>query len=116
MNPSTSWILIAIMAIIAILAVIAVVFHQGKPAKPDYYTLFILGAIWLPFGLIMKNPGLWSIGIVFTVIGLINRGKWEKDRKSWDKMTKKEREAQLIIVGVLTFMLAAGVTAFWLVR
>ena len=63
---------------------------EGRSAQPDYRVFFIMGAVMLPLGIAeMLLFAQWNrpfviplplvvIGLMFLVIGLVNRGKWQK--------------------------------------
>ncbi len=64
------WILIAIGVLIILLLIVAVFIKKGKKRPTDYYSLFVMGAIWVPFGIIIMfmEPD-FSIGHFFFIIG-----------------------------------------------
>ena len=69
----------------------------GRLEKPNYRTFFVMGAIWLPAGIlgmlliffltelplpvrfIIPLP-LCAMGLVYLVVGLANRDKWRTNR------------------------------------
>ena len=78
-----TWIMIAIVVLLVLFGIIAVVLagkNKGKKRSTDYYALFTMGIIWLPFGIIM-----WlidrdsSLGMIFIILGAVLI--W-KDKKS----------------------------------
>lgn len=59
-----------------------------KPEDSPYLTFFILGITFLPMGLVLsmstENPGFYGIaamGLIFLIVGLSNRDKWDNDKK-----------------------------------
>ena len=74
---------VSIGLVIALLLVVVLVMYRRKEEmpEPDYRVFFILGIVWLPLGIALKNPGFWGMAAVFLIVGLANRDKW-KDRKS----------------------------------
>ena len=112
---ATLWIIITIAVLIVILGIVAI-FNKKKNKTPtDYKTLFTIGLVWLPFGIIMRFFGgpSNSIGTIFAilgffylVIGIANKDKWEKR-----KTTTKEQKRMLwfTIAGLILFIIL-GIT------
>jgi len=111
---SIPWIFIAVAVLIVLVGVAAIVIARKKEKhQPDYYTFFIMGITWLAIGLPLKNPGLWVMGIIFLVIGLVNRDKW-KDRRTWSGLTPVERNMKLAAIIILGVLALAGLAAWYL--
>ena len=108
------WLLIGIWALIFLLAVIAWQEIRAQRRPVDYYMVFIMGIIWIPFGLATGNSGLWMAGLVFTIIGLAHRSKWKKNRVRWCDFTEEEKRFRRIIIIALTIVLILGIMAFYL--
>jgi|TARA_Y100000310_G_scaffold343261_1_gene450044 hypothetical protein len=117
------WILIAIVVLIGILGIVSVVAYKskGKKRKPNYYSLFMIGAIWVPFGyfmnLIYGNSSLGNIffilGWIYFVIGLMHKDEWDKKRGPYMIEDKFWRWA--VVVGLLVLLLF-GIVAYFVVR
>ena len=64
---------------------LAIVFYtklkKGK-VKPNYRLFFIFGATWIPLGIVFynttRNIGFLIMGIIFLILGLVNKDKWEE--------------------------------------
>jgi len=111
-----------IIVLIVLIAVLLVVFmvrsaSRNKEEKriPNYRTLFILGVTWLPIGIATKNPGLWGMGVVFMIIGAVNKNKWGKETK-WVDLSPEAKRIKLIVVGGLTALLLAALAYYLLVK
>ena len=81
-------IVIAVVLIVFLAIFIWKMKKDGWKRTIDYKTYFIMGVIWLPFGmtmaLIFENPvGMVfaAMGAVFLAIGLKNKDKWGKPQK-----------------------------------
>jgi len=85
------WILITILlGLIAVIVGVIVLYVMQKKKKegvyedPDYRAFFIMGICFLPMGIIFTTTvnigfmGITALGIIYMVIGLSNRDKWEK--------------------------------------
>jgi hypothetical protein len=95
------------IAVLAILFVVIVLYmRKGQKREPDYRAFFILGIAFLPIGIATDNPGLWGMGTIFMVIGLVNRGKWGKEPE-WSELSPGSRRVKLVIIGGLTVLLLA---------
>jgi ABC-type amino acid transport system permease subunit len=107
------WILISIL-IALILLVLAVIWAKKNNKRPtDYYTFFIIGLIWTVFGIPLKNYALSGMGVVFLVVGLVNKDKWEKNRVKWSDLTEEERKIRTWLIIVLGIFLLAGFIAWY---
>ena len=70
------------VVIVLLLAVMLVIYRRkGRCQNQITGVFFILGIVWLPLGIALKNPSFWGMAAVFLVVGLANRDKW-KGRKS----------------------------------
>ncbi len=110
------WILIAILVLLVLLAVVSIYAkkHYNRPA--DYYNLFIMGIIFTGAGIaVMQNPGMWILGIVFMVVGLANKDKWKKNRRTWKDLPKGERKLVMWLTIILGVLALAGLVALLLI-
>ena len=111
---SLPWVMIAIAVLLVLFAVVAIIYKKDKPMKPDYYTFFVMGLIWVLFGIPTDNPALWMMGLVFLAVGLLNKDKWEENRKRWKDLSKQDQRLKLILVVGLTVTLVLGIGVFLL--
>jgi hypothetical protein len=110
------WILIILVAlIIIVLAVFFLVSKRKETKAPNYRTLFTIGIIWVPCGIAIKNYALAIIGLVFLIIGLVNKNKWQ-DEKRWTELTPIERRTKLAIVIIGGLLLIAGALLFFFMK
>lgn len=124
MLTASSWILIAIAAIVIILGILAIILTKKRKHKPDYYSLFIMGAIWLPFGAVMSitNPEstvgfmFLILGLIYFIVGLSHKKEWKKNHKTLKQMSKQERKLKIIIMAALLALLIAGAVLLILYR
>jgi len=116
------WILITVAILIIILGVIAIaVKKRGKGYKTDYYSLFIMGITWAPFGIVITlvypetTIGYFFLiaGLAYFAIGLANKNKWDKNRKNL-YLIKNDFWRWLVII-VLGLVLLVGILAFVLI-
>ncbi|MBT3397602.1 hypothetical protein HOA55_03565 [archaeon] len=118
-----NWLIWLILALLILFGVIAILMaKKGKKRPTDYYNLFVMGVIWLPFGIIMIISNL-TIGIVFIAlgasymtVGLAHKDKWDKNHKTWNQLGKKERKLKQIILIVLGVLLFIGLLAVYMAR
>ena len=123
---STIWIMIAILALILIFGILAIIAvkSQKKPRPTDYYTFFIMGIIWLGFGIIMQftqgttGSFFFIMGLVFIAIGLSHKKDWKKNHKAnqWKNLSKTERAIRFWITIILGIVLLVGIIAFYLLQ
>jgi len=60
---------------------------SGKKREVNYQAFFIMGISFTPLGttmmIVTENPGMLGLtvmGIIYMIIGLANRDKWEKKK------------------------------------
>lgn len=83
---------------------------------PDYYSFFIMGIIWMPVGIAVGNMGLWSLGLIFTLIGLLNRKKWKSSKDIYSNVTKEESRFNKILIFIFSLVFLAGLAVYFLLR
>lgn len=99
MNTNTSSNLSFVIGfiIICLLVVLFIQFKKGK-CKPNYRLFFILGTTWVSIGVVFyittRNVGFFVMGLIFIILGLVNKDKWEEP----DPVTTRQRK---IIIGAL---------------
>lgn len=110
-----TWIILAM--IILLLVVFGAIYLLKKENKhePDYRVFFILGVIWLPLGIATKNNIPLVLGIVFMVLGLVNRDKW-KEQPKWSEMDPARRKFKTIVIIALTVLLVGLIVAFLIAK
>jgi len=84
---------------------------SDKRHVPNYRALFILGITWIPIGIGTENPGLWMMGIIFTIIGALNRKKWGQETK-WADLSPETKRAKILLVSGLAIVLLALILVF----
>ena len=69
---------------------------EGKIGEPKYQVFFILGITWIPIGIVFMvainlvlGIAFMGMGVIYMAIGLVNRDKWEINRR---KMIEKLEE------------------------
>jgi hypothetical protein len=75
----TGFIAIILVALLGILIVVFLVArNRGLDIRRDEYrTYFIIGISFLPIGLATDNMAFTALGIIFMILGLTNRDKWQ---------------------------------------
>ena len=109
------WIILSVIVLLAIVGVAVLALSKKKPHKPDYYTFFVMGIIWVGAGIPLDMYPLSIMGFIFMIIGLANKDKWKTNHLTWDKMNEEEKRNKLILIGLLLLLVVAGVAAFFLV-
>ena len=109
---STNWPMIVAAVLILLIGVLFFVLKRGKPHKPDYRVLFILGVTWVPLGIATGNQVFTITGLVLAAVGLANRGRWE-ERKKWSELDQKTKNLKIVLLALLTLLLVAGVAVYF---
>ena len=111
------YVLIAVLTLLALLvlaAFYAFKIQKKHHRKPDYYTFFIMGVIWLGAGIPLKMLPLSAMGVLFMIIGAAHQKDWKKNHLKWEDLSKEEQRFKLYAIGLLLLILVAGVLAFYL--
>lgn len=107
MADSLPWILISIVVLLIIVLLLFIVFRKRKKEPTNYYSLFIIGIMWIAIGLATQSYTFAAIGIIFVAMGLSKRKQWKKNREAWAKMSKNKKMLKLIaMVLLLSFFIA----------
>ena len=112
MNTNLSINLFIVIGLIVI-GLVIVLYSQFKKEKikPNYRLFFILGMTWVPLGVVFykttRNIGFLIMGVIFLIIGLINKDKWE------ETVVVSPQKRKLLIGLILTGLL---VLAYFLLK
>lgn len=114
------WILISIGLLIVVLAILAFYLNKNEKVTPNYYSLFIMGIIFLMVGILLElisyecsmNYIFMSLGVIYAFVGFIHRKKWRKNCIPWKKLSRKEKELRSLLIIVLSIIVLAGLTAY----
>lgn len=90
-----------VLAISLGLIALVIFSSRKKDTPPDYYALFNMGLVWLLIGIPFTNYGLSAIGIIFMLVGLVNRSAWKKNKQCWANLKKKDKNIRVIIIIIL---------------
>ncbi len=71
---------------------------------PNFRALFILGLTWLPMGLISDITVLWTTGLIFFIIGIANRKKWDQSTR-WTDLSPREKKIKLTFLFITSFLM-----------
>jgi hypothetical protein len=75
---------------------------------PDYYSLFIVGLLWIAAGTPTKLYALSIIGAVLTIIGLRHRKEWKKNWQSSYYLNRSQKIWLISVIIFLTVVIFAG--------
>jgi len=113
------WLILTISTLIIILAIVMVT-KTGKEGRksPDYYAFFMIGLVWLIFGIIMALIGRSnSVGNIFTILGLIYFAIGLTHKKDWKKNRQKafvQNGVGKWIILILLVIFVTGISAYLL--
>jgi hypothetical protein len=105
-------ILIGLLALVLLVVLLAVKHRRGEPLTTDYRALAVMGMLWVPVGVAIDNPGIWGMGLVFLIIGLANRHRWEEQR-TWSDLSPLEQRTRLMLLAGLALLLGVGLAVFF---
>ena len=112
---SLPWIAISIVVLIGLVVMILIMRSRGEETEPDYRAFFIIGISLIPVGISTENFGLSGAGIVFMVLGLANRSKWNNQPK-WSELSTEKRRLKFFLILGLVVLLALSFVAYALFR
>ena len=108
------WIILSLLILGALTLLLGYYVSKKKKRPTDYYTLFIMGIVFLPIGVATENYPLAVLGMTFSVVGLINKDKWKKNKQTWETLSKKERKFMIVTIAIITLLLVSGIATFFL--
>jgi len=99
-------------------AVVAIIAYKKRDEKhkPDYYTFFVMGLIWMIFGIFeffrQNYSVFFMMGLVFMLVGLYHKEEWKKNHATFDKLSKDKKKFMIIslVLGLIVFL---GVLLFY---
>ncbi len=106
-----------ILGLVIAFAVIFIIVRlkSKEPHKPNYRLFFIVGLTWITLGIATDNNTFLIIGIVFTIIGIVNKRKW-KDEPKWSELTPEAKRTKLMMIIGLGVAFILGLVVYFLVK
>ncbi len=107
--------LIPIIIAVLLLVGLAIAIIQKKKFNrlTDFRVFFIIGIIWIPLGISTENYIFSIIGIVFTLVGILHKDKWQKN-VPWSQMEPRDKKIKLAIIISVSLLLITGIVLFLL--
>lgn len=112
-NLTSVWLILAVIIVLGVIAAIYAYKNRGK-TRPDYYTFFVMGVVWLIIGIPFKMWLLATMGAIFAAIGLINKDKWKTNRRTWKDLSNKEKRFKISLIIILSLLVIAGLVFYLL--
>ena len=110
------WMIIIVLGLLIAMGIFFSIKYMKKGKhKPDYYSFFMIGIIWIGVGIPLDNVALWTLGIVFFLVGILNREKWKTNRAKWKDLDKKEKKLRIWIMYVLGSLVLLGLVVFLII-
>jgi len=105
--------LFPLLIVVILLVIVWIIEFKKKEMKPNYYAIFWVGVAWLALGLFSENSILPAVGLIFVVIGLAHKDKWEAGTR-WKDLGKKEKRYFLITIVILSVLVVAALIMYYL--
>ncbi len=114
---TVSWILTVLAAalLVALLAVIVIMRIKGIKQTPNFRSLFVIGIAIMVVGIPETNYPLMGLGLLYMIIGFVNRKKW-KDKPRWSDLPPAQKKFKLVVVIALAVLVAAEIVTYFLYR
>lgn len=99
-----------IIGIIVVILLLAIIYLKNKHKQPtNYKAFFIIGITWIPLGISTENYTFSIIGIIFMIVGAMNKDKWKENSISWKSLSPAQKKIKLFIAAFLLLLLLAGI-------
>ena len=80
---------LGLVATIAVAVIFVLVNRGEKKRETNYRTIFIMGIVLLPVGLVFDFTIFTILGPVYILWGLVNRDKWGKQTPKHDQLNER---------------------------
>ncbi len=115
----TPWIIISIAVLLLLFALVFIFLINRKKfprREPDYYVWFWIGIVWIIIGIPLviseNNFGIFAIGILFTILGLVHKKEWKKNHIKYKDLTPLEKKIKFWVMLILGIFILAFVSWF----
>lgn len=103
-----------LIIVVGILTIVLNLKPKGKSI--DYRSLFVMGLIWAAVGIVIKNWPFAGLGGLFVIVSLINKNKWEKNKKHWNRLSSEEKRLVLAMIIILGLLVLSGLVVLLLIN
>lgn len=90
------------------LGVVTILMRRRYPMPTDYKMLFVMGILWIPFGLMLGAYAFSGIGAALMLIGLARKKDWKQQSGLWVHMSKGQKLFRVFAI-VISVLLAASI-------
>jgi len=115
----TPWIIISIAVLLLLFALVFIFLINRKKfprREPDYYVWFWIGIVWIIIGIPLviseNNFGIFAIGILITILGLVHKKEWKKNHIKYKDLTPLEKKIKFWVMLILGIFILAFVSWF----
>lgn len=95
-----------IFVLIVILGIVFLIKYKDKKKEPDYFGIFNGGIVFLLFGVAMESCAMFFLGVIFLLIGAINKKKWKNSEDYWKNSTKTQKILKILLTIILGLLVA----------
>jgi hypothetical protein len=101
---------IVIIGIIAAILLLAIIYLKNKHKQPtNYKVFFIIGITWIPLGISTENYTFSILGIIFVIVGAMNKDKWKENSIAWKNLSPQQKKIKLLMILTLIITLVVGI-------
>ena len=102
--------LFVIIGIIVTLLLLAIIYLKNKHKQPtNYKAFFIIGITWIPLGISTENYIFSILGIIFIIVGVMNKDKWKENSFTWKNLSPEQKKIKLLMGLTLLITLILGI-------
>ena len=102
------------IGIVVLIMLSTAIYVRTKYKRPtDYRALFVIGIAWITIGVADDNHTFTIMGIVFMIVGLINRKKWKENRFRWSKLSSTEKKIKMLVLVIIATATLAGIIVYY---
>ena len=91
----------------------AIFIRKKYKRKPNYKAFFIIGITWIPLGITTQTYMFSFIGLLFLVLGLVNKKHW-KNRPKWNELSPQEKRMKIWIFIFLSVIFLFGIFSYFM--
>ena len=112
------WVMISVGVLIVLLGVIVLVNRRKERPPTDYYSMYIIGIVWIAVGLVQMDemPFFFMMGLVFMAVGLSHKSEWKQNHRRFKDLPQDLKKTKMAAILIGLVVLVIGITTYLLLR
>jgi hypothetical protein len=100
--------------IVLLVVIILGIISWKKRKEPDYFGIFNGGIVFLLFGITMESQIMFFMGLMFLLVGIVNKKNWKKPEDSWKNLTEDQKKLKMLFIAILGLLIAIGLIIWYI--